>query len=104
MRLTSYLENGQLTVVLCGEIDHHCAKEFMKAISGKLEAYSPKVCILDYRDVAFMDSSGIAVAINAMRQMSQLEGKLMLTGLHAQPMKVLKAAGIDKLMDIKEVS
>ena len=79
MQFTSFLENGKLTVALTGEIDHHCAKTYIQAISGKIEAYTPDVCILDFQDVSFVDSSGIAVVINALRSMSQLEGKLLLT-------------------------
>lgn len=104
MNLTSYLQDGQLTVALTGEIDHHCAKKYIQVITAKIEAYTPKVCILDYHDVVFMDSSGIAVVINALRTMTRIQGKLMVSGLNAQPMKVFRAAGIDKLVEIKEVT
>lgn len=102
MQFTSFLENGKLTVALTGEIDHHCAKTYIQAISGKIEAYTPDVCILDFQDVSFVDSSGIAVVINALRSMSQIEGKLLLTGISNQPMRVFRASGIDKLVEIKE--
>ena len=102
MYLTSYLQDGKLTISLTGEIDHHCAKEYMHAISGKLEAYSPKACVLDFQDVTFMDSSGIAIVINALRNMTKIEGQLALSGLSQQPMKVFRASGIDKLVCIKE--
>ena len=102
MQFTSFLDNGQLTIALTGEIDHHGAKAYMQAISGKIEAYNPQICILDFRDVTFMDSSGIAVAINALRNMSRIEGKLVLSGIGAQPMKVFRASGVDKLIEMKE--
>ena len=104
MHFTSFLNNGQLTVALTGEIDHHCAKYYIQAIAGKIEAYTPEVCILDFRDVTFVDSSGIAVVINALRGMSQIEGKLMLTAIGEQPMRVFRASGIDKIVDIKEAA
>ena len=102
MQFTSFLENGKLTVALTGEIDHHCAKNYIQAIAGKIEAYTPDICILDFADVSFVDSSGIAVVINALRSMSQIEGKLLLTGINNQPMRVFRASGIDKLVEIKE--
>ena len=102
MHFTSFLEEGRLTVALNGEIDHHCAKAYIQAISAKIEAYTPDVCILDFQDVSFVDSSGIAVVINALRSMTQIEGKLLLTGIAPQPMRVFRASGIDKLVDIKE--
>ena len=102
MYITSYLQDGQLTIALTGEIDHHCAKELITTITAKVEAYTPQTCILDFQDVSFMDSSGIAVVINALRSMSRIDGKLMMSGLGSQPMKVFRASGIDKLVEIKE--
>lgn len=102
MHLTSYLQEGTLTVVLTGEIDHHCAKQYIQTITAKIEAYTPQLCILDFQEVTFMDSSGIAVVINALRNMTKIEGQLALAGLGQQPMKVFRASGIDKLVNIKE--
>ena len=102
MHFTSFLEEGRLTVALTGEIDHHSAKGCIQAINAKIEAYTPDVCILDFRDVTFVDSSGIAVVINAMRNMTQIEGRLILTHISQQPMRVFRASGIDKLVDIRE--
>ena len=103
MRFTSFLQDGKLTVALTGEIDHHCAKNYITSISAKIEAYAPRECILDFRDVTFMDSSGVAIVINTLRQMGKLEGRLLIGGMKDQPMRVFRAAGIDKLIDIEEV-
>ena len=74
LHFTSFLDDGRLTVALTGEIDHHCAKGYIEAIAAKIEAYTPDECILDFSEVSFMDSSGIAVVINALRNMTQIEG------------------------------
>ena len=102
MQLTSYLENGRLTVVLTGEIDHHSAKKFMEAISAKIEAYTPRACHLDFTDITFMDSSGIAVVLNALRSVQKMGGTICLINLSNQPLKVFRAAGIDRIVQIKE--
>ncbi len=103
MRFTSFLQDGKLTIALTGEIDHHCAKEYLNAISAKIEAYVPRECCLDFQEVTFMDSSGIAVVINALRTMNRVDGKLFLSGLKSQPMKVLQTSGVDKLVQMKEM-
>ena len=103
MHLTSFLENKHLTINLKGDIDHHCAKQYIQAISAKREAYTPDVCVLDFREVTFMDSSGIAVVINSMRNMTRINGKLVLSGLCLQPLKVFQASGVDKLVEIEEM-
>ena len=103
MQFTSFLQDGRLTVALTGEIDHHRAKEYILAIGNKIETYNPDVCVLDFNEVTFMDSSGIAVVINALRAMTRIDGKLKLSGLRKQPMKVFRTSGIDKLVQIEEI-
>lgn len=102
MHFTSFLQDRRLTVVLTGEIDHHCAKEYINRITSKIETYMPEICVLDFEEVTFMDSSGIAVVINALRHMQQLGGRLLLQSIREQPMKVLHTAGIEKIVEIKE--
>ena len=102
MQFTSFLNDGVLTVALTGEIDHHCAKAYIEKIAAKIEAYTPEECVLDFSEVTFIDSSGIAVVINSMRRMAQIEGVLSMCGLAEQPMRVFHASGIDKLVQIKE--
>ena len=103
MRFTSFLDNGMLTVVLTGEIDHHCAKTYIDAITAKIEVYLPHECVLDFEQVTFMDSSGIAVVINALRNMTKINGILRVAGMGEQPLKVFRASGMDKIVEIKEV-
>lgn len=102
MHFTSFLHNGVLTIALTGEIDHHSARGYIEKIAAKIEAYTPTECILDFTEVSFTDSSGIAVVINSMRRMAQIEGTLALSGLSEQPLRVFHASGIDKLVHIKE--
>ena len=103
MHFTSYLENGCLTVALTGEIDHQFAKQYIDIISSKIEVYAPSECILDFEQVTFMDSSGIAVVINALRCMSRIDGQLFVAGMAQQPLRVFRASGIDRLVNMKEV-
>lgn len=90
-----------MTITLAGEIDHHEARTAIDTITEKIDAYSPKTCTLDFRDVGFMDSSGIAVVIAGVRHMRQNGGKLVLTNVQPQPMKVFSAAGIEQIAEIK---
>lgn len=67
MNLTSFLQDKRLTIALKGEIDHHSAKDTMRVVGNKIDLYLPVVCVLDFREVGFMDSSGIAIVISAIR-------------------------------------
>ena len=63
MNMTSFLQDKRLTIALKGEIDHHSAKDTMRIIGNKIDIYLPMVCVLDFRDVTFMDSSGVPTTI-----------------------------------------
>ena len=102
MNLMSFLQDKRLTIILKGEIDHHMAKEIMQKISEKIDDYLPTACILDYKNVTFMDSSGIAVILFTLRKMRQMEGELRLQNLPANVEKVIRMAGIQKLIMISE--
>ena len=104
MNLTSFLQDKRLTIALKGEIDHHSAKDTMRVVGNKIDLYLPVVCVLDFREVVFMDSSGIAIVISAIRHMREIGGKVLLRDVPAQPMKVLLASGIDKIVQIEERS
>ena len=100
MNLTSFLQEKRLTIALTGEIDHHTAKQMMQAVGDKVDQYLPKTCVLDFQSVGFMDSSGIAVVIFTVRRLRELGGKVVLQNVPSQPLKVLKAAGIEKITEI----
>mgnify|MGYP001123250099 FL=1 len=103
MNMTSFLQDKRLTIALKGEIDHHSAKDTMRIIGNKIDLYLPMVCVLDFRDVTFMDSSGIAIVIHAIRRMRELRGVVRVENV-PPPMKVLKASGMERIVVIEERS
>ena len=49
-----------------------------------------------------MDSSGIALILNVNKRLGNISGRLRVEGVTKQPMKVIKASGIDRIISIKE--
>ena len=102
MNMTSFLQDKRLTIALKGEIDHHSAKDTMRIIGNKIDIYLPMVCVLDFRDVTFMDSSGIAIIISCIRRMRELRGEVIVENVPPQPMKVLRASGIERIATLED--
>ena len=92
MNLTSFLQDKQLTIALRGEIDHHSAKDIMRVVGNKIELYLPRVCVLDFREVTFMDSSGIAIVIACVRHMRQLRVAELIGVSQVQVSRIEKKA------------
>lgn len=92
-------EDGQvLTARILGEVDHHAARGLMEELGRQVDAALPKELRLDLGGVTFMDSSGIAVVLRSWKRMRELGGATILKAVPTQSAKVLKAAGVDKLI------
>lgn len=87
-----------ITISLTGEVDHHRAREMMTLIDREMDRMLPKAITLDLGGVSFMDSSGIAVVLRCHKRVRELGGTMAVCGVPEQAGKVLRAAGLDKLM------
>ena len=91
-------ESGALTFYVSGEVDHHGAKGLMARIDDELEEAHPGPVTVDLSGVSFMDSSGIAVLLRVYRRAGELGSGVTVRGAPDQAMKVLRAAGLSRLM------
>ncbi len=99
--LSAYHE-GRLTVYLHGELDHHEVRQSMSAIDRLLDEYLPRSCVLDLSDLRFMDSSGIALILKLHRRLEERGGCVWVENPAQQPLRVIDASGIERLVRIAE--
>lgn len=102
MNITGSCREGTLTLRFAGELDHHFARAALTALTERIDAFLPRVCVLDFRELTFMDSSGIALILRAEREMRDLGGKLVLEHVPEQPSRVLHAAGLRRMIEIRD--
>ena len=58
--------------------------------------------MLDLSGVAFMDSSGLGLILGRYTRIHDMGGALSLRNASAEIMKIVKLAGIDKLISLEE--
>lgn len=100
MRVYSEYSQGVLYLRLEGELDHHTAAETLRSIEQLIDRYLPRKCALDLSSLTFMDSSGVALFLRAQRRMRYSLGQLWLIDPSEQSGRVLKASGIERLIQI----
>ena len=86
-----------ITAYLDGEIDHHSASVMRNEIDAAVEKNMPTMLVLDFRDVSFMDSSGIGLVMGRYKVLKPYGGELHLTNTSPHIGKVVKLAGLDRL-------
>ena len=100
MKTEASYDGGTLCLRLSGELDHHAAKETMAAIEREIDRRLPKRCVLELSGLTFMDSSGIAVMLRTYRRMNELGGTVIAAAIQPQPMRVVSAAGIGRIISV----
>ena len=98
MQVTSSTQNRELFLWISGEVDHHAAAKIMGEVERLVEERLPRSFILDMSGVTFMDSSGIAVVLRCHQRMVALGGALVVRNIPAQALKVLRAAGLERMI------
>ena len=78
--------------------DKERARAIMEELNRQIDLELPRELTIDLEGVTFMDSSGIAVLLRAWRRVGELGGSVQVVNVPAQAAKVLKTAGLDKLM------
>ena len=93
-------EERSLHAAISGEIDHHGAKSVMQELDVQIAQHMPRELLLDCGGITFMDSSGIAVLLRAWQKIHGLGGTMSVRNMPTQAGKVLKAAGLDRLISL----
>jgi len=102
VHIQTSIADGRLELRFSGELDHHAAKNAMQQIGQTIDVHLPRDCVMDFRDLQFMDSSGIAVVLNTHKRMMEIGGRAWLQNVPSQPMKVFSASGIYRIVEITE--
>lgn len=97
MNVRIEVEDSIMTAFIIGEIDHHSAKDIRETLDARIEGALPKLLILDYTDVSFMDSSGIGLIMGRYKLMKSIGGETRVTNPSPQIKRVMRLAGLDRL-------
>ncbi|MGW7256542.1 STAS domain-containing protein [Streptomyces sp. NPDC054834] len=99
LSVVSATTDGIRVLTLAGEIDHHTSDELRQALDVS-DTVRPRI-VVDMRQIAFMDSSGINLFITAHQAVTEAGGWLRLTGLARAVLRTLQLVGVDALIDCR---
>ncbi len=94
-------EKDTIVARITGEIDHHSSRWLRMDIDTAISDNSPAVLKLDFKDVTFMDSSGVGLVMGRYKNMKELGGRVELINMPEYIERVMALAGMDKLLDTK---
>ncbi|NKZ08262.1 STAS domain-containing protein [Actinomadura latina] len=81
---------------VAGDLDHHTAPLLREALDAV--PFSPgKSVVVDLTGLAYCDSTGITVLINAYKRAKPAGGRLLLAGLSPDLLDVFRIIGLDQI-------
>ena len=100
MAVTFQKRRGILIASLHGDLDHHGAEPMRMEIDRRLKQDKPAILRLDFRDITFMDSSGVGLVMGRVRLLRTYGGKLELIGMSPAVSRIMRLSGIEKIATV----
>src|SRR5262245_12511542 len=87
------------TVCLRGRLNIDSSPALRDRLLAMLQAQSPQAVIVDFSDVTYLDSSGIATLIEGLKTARQRQTTLCLQGLHGRLLHLFQVTGMSTLFE-----
>ncbi len=96
MQISHERIGDRIVVHIRDELGHHEARRALDYLENVVVLYPVEPVTLDLSGLTFMDSSGLAVAVNLHRALTRTGRSLIVAGTPPQAMRVFQAAGLPK--------
>ena len=100
MRINKEIEGDTLRLTLAGEFDMGEVAAFRKAVQEVEEPW--RRVVIEMRDVAFMDSSGLQELLHVQRRVSEMGRELVLSQPSVAVLRLLELTGVDSHFTVRE--
>jgi stage II sporulation protein AA (anti-sigma F factor antagonist) len=96
-------DSGVLTARICCELDQHTAKLVREKIDRAFFEKMPRLLVLDFSEVGFMDSSGIGLIIGRAEKVGENGATVRVEGLSPTLSRLLRIAGLERVKNLTVV-
>ncbi|MEH2447082.1 MAG: STAS domain-containing protein [Nostoc sp.] len=86
-------------IKLTGNLNATTSQDFRQNINNILES-GAKIVLVDFKDVTFMDSSGLGALVLAFKTLRAADSKLVLCSISEQVRILFELTNMDKVFEI----
>lgn len=102
MQVLFKAEKDILTVYLSGDIDHHTSAQIRESVDSQMQKIMPKELRLDFRDVHFMDSSGVGLVMGRYKTASVYGCRVKVCSMPDNVKRIMKMSGLGKIITFEK--
>jgi anti-sigma B factor antagonist len=92
-------EDGLHIIALVGEIDLACSPELREILDVHAQAKRPAL-LLDFAEVTYVDSSGLATLVEYVRKVQDFGGRLALAAVNTRVQTILDLVRLSEIFPI----
>lgn len=96
IKITSF-EDG-IVVKISGELDSSKVYLYKEKIHQSMRTLGPKYIIWDFKDLTFLDSSGIGLILGRYNEIEKVRGVMGLVGLNSYSRKIISISGLFQII------
>ena len=100
MQIFSENKKGTLSVFMTGELDEYSAGYIKQKLDILFAGENFERIVMDFKNLDFMDSTGIGVLISRYKQMQQRKIPIYLANPNSQMERIFKMSGLYKIMPL----
>jgi len=93
------LNNDMIKIDLKGEIDHHASLVIRQDIDNYIEKHKIKKILFNFKDVSFMDSSGVGMIIGRYKKLQNIGGKIGVVNITPKIRRIFQVSGLFNLIN-----
>lgn len=93
------IKDDMLKVNLKGEIDHHMALVIKEEIDRYIEKHRIKKVLFNFKDVSFMDSSGVGMIIGRYKKLQKAGGAIGVVYLTPRVKRIFEMSGLFNIIN-----
>lgn len=91
--------NGKTMIVnLKGDLDHHVTEQIRTEIDEKALMHKVNRIVFDFKNVGFMDSSGIGLLMGRYRKISESGGEVYVANVGYAMQRIFRMSGLYKIL------
>lgn len=91
--------NQCLVIYMKDELDHHQAVVLRESSDKIIDRENIKNIIFDFKDVDFMDSSGIGMIMGRYKKVIYIGGKVAVTSVNNSVDRIFRLSGLYKIIE-----
>ena len=88
-----------LLIKFYGEVDSDKVQLYRYKIRDEMIKHGPRLLLFDFKDITFLDSSGIGLILGRYNEISKIRGICGLINLTTYTRKIVKISGLFQIMD-----